>query len=168
MIYKPKVGISSCPSGIRCTRIYRNFFILLVMVFFSKKKTTMADFCFWKHKSPPFGFEFFFFKLPLIIFLSKPIAFGLTIPIWYNTKVFDIFFQKYFKKYFQYSSALPFWNRETKCYKLALIKKDLKQFEKNIFSNRTLVFSKMKIGHGGFFLKKKSMTNKIKKFLYGI
>ena len=40
--------------------------------FFPKKKTTKADFRFWKHKGPPFGFEkIFFFKSPQIIFLSK-------------------------------------------------------------------------------------------------
>ena len=72
--YKAKVGISSRPSGIRCSRIYRNFSILLVMGFFSKKKPTKADFRFWKHKGPPFGFEkIFFLKSPQIIFLSKPL-----------------------------------------------------------------------------------------------
>ena len=44
--YKAKVGISSRPSGIRCSRIYRNFFILLVMDFFFQKNPTMADFRF--------------------------------------------------------------------------------------------------------------------------
>ena len=72
--YKAKVGISSRPSGIRCSRIYRNSFILLVMGFFSKKTPTKADFRFWKHKGPPFGFEkIFFLKSPQIIFLSKPL-----------------------------------------------------------------------------------------------
>ena len=50
------------------------FFILMVVGFFSKKKNTKADFRFWKHKGPPFGFEkIFFFKSPEIIFLSKPL-----------------------------------------------------------------------------------------------
>ena len=39
------------------------------MGFFSKKKPTKADFRFWKHKGPPFGFEkIFFLKSPQIIF----------------------------------------------------------------------------------------------------
>ena len=41
--YNAKVGISSRPSGIRCSRVYRNFFILLVMF---KKKTHQCWFSF--------------------------------------------------------------------------------------------------------------------------
>ena len=38
------------------------------------------------------------------------------------------YFEKYFrkiinKKYFQYPSVIPFWNRETECSRMALIKK---------------------------------------------
>ena len=39
---------------------------------------------------------------------------------------FKIFFSKFlkniFKKYFQYLSVVPFWNRETKCHHMASIK----------------------------------------------
>merc|ERR1711994_1144207 len=46
-----------------------------------------------------------------------------------------------------------------------MIRGDLKKICFQI-EGGTLVFSKTKIGHGGFFLEKKPMTNKIKKFLY--
>ena len=48
------------------------------------------------------------------------------------------FYQKYFWKYFQYPSVIPFWNRETKCDNMALIKNLFWELKKNIFFKITL------------------------------
>ena len=41
---------------------------------------------------------------------------------------FPIFWKNIFKKYFQYQSVIPFWNRETKCHHMALIKTWFEEF----------------------------------------
>ena len=41
---------------------------------------------------------------------------------------FPIFWKNIFRKYFQYLSVIPFWNRETKCHHMALIKTWLEDF----------------------------------------
>ena len=119
--YKAKVGISSRPSGIRCSRVYRNFFILLVMGFFSKKKPPRPIFVF--ENTRDLKNIFLKNRLKSFFYQSHWIAFGLTIPKWYNTwvlKIFlDIFFEKiflkifekyFFKKYLQKIYPIP------KCY----------------------------------------------------
>ena len=85
----------------------------------------------------------FFFKSSF--YQSHMMAFGLTIPKYYNTWVLKIFFKnifenfwknifkKYFwktiyKKYLQYPSVIPFWNRETECHNMALIKTWFEEF----------------------------------------
>ena len=98
--YKAKVGISSCPSGIRCTRIYRNFFILLVMGFFSKKHPPWPIFVFENTRVPPLDLKKYFFwnRLKSFFYQSHWIAFGLTIPKWYDTWVSEIFLGNIFLK----------------------------------------------------------------------
>ena len=58
------------------------------------------------------------------------------------------YFEKYFwtniyKKYFQYPSVIPFWNRETKCYNMALIKKRFGELEKKIFFKILCILKKV-------------------------
>ena len=64
---------------------------------------------------------------------SHVMAFGLMILKWllvianifckYMVKnIFQNIFSNFLKKYFQYLSVIPFWNRETKCHHMALIK----------------------------------------------
>ena len=125
-----------------------------------------------------------FFKNRLISFFyqSHWIAFGLTIPKWYNTWVLEIFFVNiFFKNIFQIFLKIFF---QKICPKIFLIPKcytileswdrmqsngfDRKMiwgdFKKNIFSNPKggpLCFQKWKSAMVGFFLEKNPMTNKI-------
>ena len=129
--YKANVGISSYPSGIRCSRVYRNFFILLVMGFFLKKKTHHGQFSFLKIQGI---WKTFFFLNRLNHFFIKAIGLhlvsqfqnGITLGYWkyfwtYFLKKYlknilkNIFEKNIYKKYFQYPSVIPFWNRETEC-----------------------------------------------------
>ena len=41
---------------------------------------------------------------------------------------FPIFWKNIFRKYFQYLSVIPFWNRETECHNMALIKTWFEEF----------------------------------------
>ena len=51
---------------------------------------------------------------------------------WKN--IFENIFEKnIYKKYFQYPSVIPFWNRETKCNPMALIEKWFQAIWKKIF-----------------------------------
>ena len=96
---------------------------------------------FSERKGSPFGLKKIFFSncSKSLFYQSHFLAFGLTIPKWYNTwvlkillkifwKIFEknvlknIFEKNIYKKYFQYLSVIPFWNRETECHNMALIK----------------------------------------------
>ena len=115
----------------------------------------------------------FFFKFPKSFFYqSHVIAFGLTIPKWYNTWVLKIFFVNIFSKIFLKIFFSNFWKKYLqkifsipKCYTI-LESWDRMQcngfdrkmiwgdFLKKCFSNPFL-FSKTKIGLGGVFFWKK-------------
>ena len=115
----------------------RNFWFCRIF-FRAKLPPGTAKTVFANPKGPPFGcWNFFFVKSSF--YQSHVIALGLTIPKWYNTWVLQIFFvniwwkiffkiffpifgKNIFKKYFQYLSAIPFWNRETECHHMALMK----------------------------------------------
>ena len=70
--------------------------------------------------------------------------------------IFSNFLKKYFQKYFQYLSVISFWNRETKCHHMALIKT---WFEEIFFSTSkggTLwIFKNGFCNAGGLFFKQK-------------
>ena len=56
---------------------------------------------------------------------------------WKN--IFENIFEKnIYKKYFQYPSVIPFWNRETKCDNMALIKNLFWELKKYFFFKITL------------------------------
>ena len=115
----------------------RNFWFCRIF-FHAKLPPGTAKTVFENPKGPPFGcWKKKFFKSSF--HQSHVMAFGLTIPKWYNTWVLQIFFvniwskiffkiffpifgKNIFKKYFQYLSAIPFWNRETECHHMALMK----------------------------------------------
>ena len=44
----------------------------------------------------------------------------------------NIFEKNIYKKYFQYPSVIPFWNRETQCYHMALLENGFDAFFFNI------------------------------------
>merc|ERR1712218_519868 len=103
----------------------RNFWFCRIF-FRAKLPPGTAKTVFENPKGPPFGCsKKKFFKSSF--HQSHVMAFGLTIPKWYNTWVlqifsvniwskiffkifFPIFGKNIFKKYFQYLSAIPFWN----------------------------------------------------------
>ena len=146
--YKAKVGILLCPSGIRCSRIYRNFFILLDMRFFFKKKHH-DWFSFLKTQgSPLWIWKNIFFQISLNHFSIKTIGLhlvsrflnGIHLDIGniFCKYIFKKYFKKYFhkniyKKYFQNPSVISFWNCETKCNAMTLIKKWFEAIWKKIF-----------------------------------
>jgi len=111
-----------------------NFFPVHVFLHFGTAKTIFAN-PNWMLKKI---FKSSFYQ-------SHVMAFGLTIPKWYNTWVLQIFFvniwskiffkiffpifwKNIFRKYFQYLSVIPFWNRETECHNMALIKTWFEEF----------------------------------------
>ena len=115
----------------------RNFWFCRIF-FRAKLPPGTAKTVFANPKGPPFGC-WIFFSVKSSFYQSHVIALGLTIPKWYNTWVLQIFFvniwwkiffkiffpifgKNIFKKYFQYLSAIPFWNRETECHHMALMK----------------------------------------------
>ena len=98
--YKAKVGFSSRPSGIRCSRIYRNFLFYWSWGFFPKKPPPRPIFVFENTRVPPLDLKKYFFwnRLKSFFYQSHWIAFVLTIPKWYNTWVLEIFFVNIFFK----------------------------------------------------------------------
>ena len=65
-----------------------------------------------------------------------------------------------YKKYFQYPSVIPFRNRETKCYNMALIKKRFWELEKkNVFQN-PLYFEKSNLALVGPNLHSRTILQK--------
>ena len=110
-------------------------------------------------------FEQYFFQncLKSYIYQSPVVPVVLTIPKWYNIWVLKIFLEIFlkilekkiqknifekniYKKYFQYPSVIPFWNRETQCNAMALIEIWFRAIWKKIF---------FKIQRGGPLVQKK-------------
>ena len=105
---------------------------------------------FLNQRPPPLDLKKYFFSNgpKSYFYQSHCIALGLTIPKWYNTWVLKIFLEIFlkifgkkiqknifekniYKKYFQYPSVIPFWNRVTECYNMALLENG---FEEIFFS----------------------------------
>ena len=137
---------------------------------------------FFQNNPPPwliFVFEntrdlkniFFKNRLKSFFYQSHWIAFGLTIPKWYNTWVLKIFLDIFFEKIFWKIFEKYFWKKYLqkifpipKCY---TILESWDQMQSNGFDRKmiwgdfkkmffkSLFFSKTKIGLGGFFFWKK-------------
>ena len=120
--------------------------------FFEKLQQSQQKPFFLNQRPPPLDFKKYFFSNgpKSYFYQSHCIAFGLTIPKWYNTWVLKIFLEIFlkifekkiqknifekniYKKYFQYPSVIPFWNRETQCNAMALIEIWFRAIWKKIF-----------------------------------
>ena len=140
-------------SKFRWTTILRPFFDIFERLpktqnfFFEKLPPCTAKTIFSEPKGHPFGLKKYFFsnRPKSIFYQSQCFPFGLTIPKWYNTWVLKIYLEKFwkffwkkiqknifekniYKKYLQYPSVIPFWNRENKCHNMALIKTWFEEF----------------------------------------
>ena len=113
-------------------------FYILGFAYDCKLPPRTAKTVFANPKAPPFGFgKIFFFKSSKIIFSAKPFDRNWSQDskmVWhlgienifiniFGKNIFENIFQKKIsQKYFWYPSVIPFWNRETDCYWMALLK----------------------------------------------
>ena len=102
-------------------RYIETFLFYWSWVFFQKKNPPWPIFVFENTRVPPLDLKKYFFwnRLKSFFYQSHWIAFGLTIPKWYNTWVSEIFFVNiFFKNIFKNIFPKIFWKmfRISKCH----------------------------------------------------